>query len=46
MASPAVTDGYVVPGRTMMADSSPWDHRDENFGDDCRPVAEEFENRA
>ncbi|HHS7489409.1 TPA: phage minor tail protein L, partial [Salmonella enterica] len=32
LASPAETDGSVVPGRTMLADSCPWDYRDENCG--------------
>lgn len=43
LASPAETDGSVVPGRTMLADSCPWDYRDENCGYDGPPVADEFD---
>ncbi|EAB8936439.1 phage minor tail protein L [Salmonella enterica subsp. enterica] len=43
LASPAETDGSVVPGRTMLADSCSWDYRDENCGYDGPPVADEFD---
>lgn len=43
LASPVETDGSVFPGRIMLADTCPWDYRDENCGYNGPPVADEFD---